>query len=133
MAEWIYLLHRYQQVTGRSPGAVPERLFAALAPRKTAAGFLPDRADPPVATRRLWPQLEYLRAAVVMRQRGHALAAQDAPEAMMERIARDYLNRAVPGGWFDTCDDAGAVISSTMPASTLYHLQPAIRSLVEAV
>jgi len=133
MAEWIYLLHRYQHVTGRSPGSAPERLFAALTHRKTAEGFLPDRVDPAVATRRFWPQLEYLRAAVVMRQRGHALAAQDAPERIMARIAHDYLDRAVPGGWFDTCDDTGTVLSCTMPASTLYHLQPAIRSLVETV
>ncbi|RKT32206.1 mannose-6-phosphate isomerase [Roseovarius halotolerans] len=131
MAEWIYLLHRYQQVTGRSPGSVPERLFAAVQRHRTESGFLPDRADPRVATRRLWPQLEYLRAAAVMRQRGHTLDLRDTPEQIMSRIARDYLDKAVPGGWFDRCDARGKVISSVMPASSLYHLQPAIRILAE--
>lgn len=128
MAEWVYLLNRYEWVTGRATGISLGRLFRAVRARRLASGFLPDTSQPPSRTRRLWPQLEYLRAALVMCWRGHALAPGDSPSAIMDRIRRDYLSTAVPGGWFDQRDAQGVLRSRLMPASSLYHLQLAIRA-----
>jgi mannose/cellobiose epimerase-like protein (N-acyl-D-glucosamine 2-epimerase family) len=33
-----------------------------------------------------------------------------------------YLNGVPPGGWIDQFDAAGAPVSQSMPASTLYHV-----------
>lgn len=128
MAEWISLLHRYERVTGRAAGVDLAGLFAGVQARKLRSGFLPDYSQPHVPTRRLWPQLEYLRAAMVMYWRGQSLLSEDQPAAIMDRIQRDYLTAIVPGGWFDQRDGDGALCSKLMPASTLYHLQLAIRA-----
>lgn len=128
MAEWVYLLHRYEQVTARCVGISLVRLFRAVRARKLASGFLPDTSQPLARSRRLWPQLEYLRAAMVMYWRGHDLSPGDSPTAIMERIWLDYLTTDVPGGWFDQRDAQGALRSRLMPASSLYHVQLAIRA-----
>jgi mannose-6-phosphate isomerase len=128
MAEWVYLLHRYERVTGRCTGISLGALFRAVRGRQLASGFLPDTSQPLSRTRRLWPQLEFLRAAMVMYWRGHRLAPGDSPSAIMDRIRREYLTTDVPGGWFDQRDAQGALCSRLMPASTLYHVQLAIRA-----
>jgi len=128
MAEWVYLLDRYERVTGCDCGIDLGGVFAAVQARKLASGFLPDSSQPAVLTRRLWPQLEYLRAIMVMCWRGHALAPQDRPAALMERIRRDYLTADLRGGWFDQRHETGAICSGLMPASSLYHVHLAIRA-----
>jgi len=128
MAEWIYLLDRYERITGRDSGVDLKRLFQAVLARKLPSGFLPDSSRPMVLTRRLWPQLEFLRAALVMRWRGVALPHADTPAMIMDRIRQDYLTADLRGGWYDQLDEGGVIRSRLMPASTLYHVQLALRA-----
>ncbi len=127
MAEWIYLIDRFETVTGTGTGVDMARLWQAVTARLDDGGFLPDHSDPPAPTRRLWPQTELLKAACVMERHGHALPAHLRPAAIWARVAADYLNPEVPGGWFDRRDSAGRLISDRMPASSLYHLFDALR------
>jgi mannose-6-phosphate isomerase len=80
---------------------------------------------------RLWGQTEALKAHLEMADH----AATQFPGAMDEAVscARSIWDRwlapAARGGWLDRFDDAGKPADATMPASTGYHLFPAIARL----
>lgn len=127
MAEWIYLIHRYEMLTGQDSGLDLAHLFAAVAERRDAAGLLPDRSDPLSGSRRMWPQTEFLKAGVALRRRGLKLPAGCSPEEVLALMWRDYLQTPVPGGWYDKRSSAGGLLSQNMPASTFYHILVAFR------
>ena len=123
MAEWIFLIDRFEAVTGTATGVDLGRLWQAVLARRDVRGFLPDTSDPPAATRRLWPQTELLRAAWVMDRREQA--GIDAP-ALLEAFRITYLDTPVPGGWFDQFASDGTRLSQVMPASSFYHILGAL-------
>ena len=131
MAEWIYLLDRYETVTGATTNVDLDLLFNAVVTRRDVAGFLPDRAepanDPACQTRRMWPQTELLKATVVMQRRGAVLDPNMAPDAVFDLLWHDYLTTQTPGGWYDKRAIDGTLLSDTMPASTFYHILCALR------
>ena len=63
---------------------------------------------------RLWPQTEYLKAAMAFREDAHAVAAFDA--------IRRFIHPDVRGVWWDRMTESGELIKGPPPASTLYHL-----------
>jgi mannose-6-phosphate isomerase len=131
MAEWVYLLDRYETVTGHSCGMALEPLFDAVLSRCDTSGLLPDRSEPVLAdSRRLWPQTELLKAAVALRRRGAELPAGAAPEAVLARMWQQYFETGVAGGWYDKRSAAGVLLSDNMPASTFYHILVAFRFYV---
>lgn len=127
MAEWVYLIHRFEEVTGQGTGLPLEQIFAAAAARRDAGGLLPDVSDPDCGTRRTWPQTEMLKAALVMRARGAAPAEGCAPETVLAQMWGAYFKTPVPGGWYDMRAADGALLSQNMPASTFYHIVVALR------
>ena len=131
MAEWVYLIDRFETVTGATTGIDLDLLFGAVVMRRDAGGFLPDRAepidDPACQTRRMWPQTELLKAAVVMQNRGALLPVDLSPDAIFDLLWRDYLTTQTPGGWYDKRAIDGTLLSDTMPASTFYHILCALR------
>lgn len=119
-AEWIYLIDLYERETGQSSGVALDRIFAHVLASRDRSGFLPDTTVPAVSTRRLWPQTELLKAALVMGGRG--LAPKELAAGIMDAIFATYLAAPVPGGWYDQFNEEGQPLSSNMPASTFYHI-----------
>ena len=128
MAEWVYLLDRYETVTGRDSGVALVPLFEAVWARRDASGLLPDRSEPVQSdSRRLWPQTELLKAGVALKRRGVELPAEAQPDRVLARMWQQYLETGVPGGWYDKRSPVGALLSDNMPASTFYHILVALR------
>jgi len=128
MAEWIWLLHRYETATGDSHGVDLEALWAAALRGRDGALFLRDVSEPLAETRRLWPQTEHLKASLVIGGQGELK-----PDQILERLFESYLATDVPGGWYDkrSCPD-GALLSEDMPASSFYHLFSAMSAYLAA-
>jgi mannose/cellobiose epimerase-like protein (N-acyl-D-glucosamine 2-epimerase family) len=127
MAEWIYLLDRFEALAGRKTELSLPQLYRAVLARRDEAGLLPDRADPMAGSRRLWPQTEFLKATIAMRRRGAQIPQAPAVEEILGKLWHQYLDTDVPGGWYDKRSSGGALLSDNMPASTFYHIFVAFR------
>jgi mannose/cellobiose epimerase-like protein (N-acyl-D-glucosamine 2-epimerase family) len=70
---------------------------------------------------RTWPNTERIKAAVALFEldgRDPAPVFASSAGLLLQR----YLRTATPGLWIDAFDGAGQPVSSTAPASTLYHV-----------
>jgi mannose/cellobiose epimerase-like protein (N-acyl-D-glucosamine 2-epimerase family) len=134
-AEWVWLLDKYERLTGEDTGPDRKALigFALAHGRDPASGLLIDEVarDGRVLrpTMRCWPQTEGLKAALVSLERGEAWAG---PEAVRfaEGLLGRYLAVEPAGLWQDQFDPAGAGLAKTAPASTLYHVFLAFAELL---
>ncbi len=122
MAEWVFLIDQYERATGHRTGIDLARIFHAVLGFQDGDSLLPDQACVPHCSRRLWPQTEFLKAALTMRRRGETVPPQARPNIILAALWRHYFNTPVKGGWFDARDAAGDLLSSTMPASSFYHI-----------
>lgn len=136
MAEWVFLLDRFEALTGEDRSE-EKRLLHRAAMKTAAPGdapFLPNSLTfgraPARGARRLWPQTEALRAALSFVRRGDEPEALDAAR-MIEALFDSYLNEDVPGLWQDEYDAAGRPVAKDAPASILYHLHEAVSSAAE--
>ncbi|WP_172300510.1 AGE family epimerase/isomerase [Pseudoruegeria sp. HB172150] len=129
MAEWIWLLDRYERVTGQPAGIDTAPLLAAALAERDDAGLLPDTSVPPCDTRRLWPQTELLRACLVHHRKGGTDAPH--PDTVFQALWDQYLDTPVPGGWYDRRGCDGTLLSDDMPASSFYHLWGAMRAYLD--
>jgi mannose-6-phosphate isomerase len=129
MAEWVWLVHRYQSLSGGSyTGIAANLLDGALRIGKDADSvFLVDEATidgrPLKKSRRLWPQAELLKAYVVQ---GRAAEA----DALIDALFDTYLAKTPAGTWRDCFDLDGRSIAPSVPASSLYHLWSAVAELI---
>lgn len=123
IAEWVWLIHRYETVMQTETGIDLCVLFRALLKGRDQDGLLRDTLCPLAETRRLWPQTEFLRASLAMTKRGRNLPDAARPDTIAEAIFDQYLDTPVAGGWYDkrACKSR-AVMSTDMPSSSLYHL-----------
>jgi mannose/cellobiose epimerase-like protein (N-acyl-D-glucosamine 2-epimerase family) len=120
--EWAWLLHRFGQGFGaRRAVQAAHRLYATalrhVDPGRgvavnavTAAGEVVDPSA------RLWPQAEYLKAAL----RLDGDATDRAPRAAAALAA--YLRTSVQGAWRDRMRADGGFAAEPSPASSLYHI-----------
>lgn len=128
MAEWVFLLDRYETATGQPCGVDLDLIFGAIVPMRDAVGLLPDRSEPARSeTRRLWPQTELLKAALVMEERKSHLSTDLHPVSVLNAMWREYFVTPVAGGWYDQRTADGLLVSSNMPASTFYHVYGALQ------
>lgn len=132
MAEWTYLLDRFEALTGEDRG-VEKRLLFRAATGLTApfdAPFLPNSVTLGAArtggARRLWPQTEALKAALSI-----ATAGDDAAAALIDAIFDSYLDQEISGLWHDAFDAGGRPVAKDVPASILYHLHEAVSCAAE--
>lgn len=124
MAEWVWLLARRERLGGADFAATKRALFFSATAACDAAGFLVDEATigaAPSGARRLWPQTEFIKAAIAMDAAGDPAAAA-AGAAMIARLFETYLAEPVAGLWCDRFDAAGGRMAQDVPASILYHL-----------
>jgi mannose/cellobiose epimerase-like protein (N-acyl-D-glucosamine 2-epimerase family) len=129
MVEWVWLLDLYARSGAQISEGAMDTLFARA--REIGAdqcGFLVDSLQleqiEPAQTRRLWPQTEYVKAALVLARRGRTSTAVQAAQ-MIDRIDGAYLNQPVAGLWCDQYLLSGKPIAENVPASILYHLYEA--------
>ena len=130
MVEWAFLLDRFEALSGEDRSEEKNLLHYA-ARSMTApddAPFLPNSARlgaaPARRARRLWPQTEALKAALVL---GRDEEAADLIDAMFG----SYLNQETSGLWCDEYDAEGRPAAKAAPASILYHLHEAVSCAVE--
>lgn len=121
--EWAWLLARVGE------DVIARQLFASgirgLDPRRGAAiDAVNDAFEPISQTARLWAQTEYLKAAVVLDDQDHALAAA--------KVLARYLSGPAPGLWYDQLYADNSFVAEPVTASSFYHVITAIRVLEDA-
>ena len=138
--EWVWLLCRYGELAGETEAfAIADRLFAFAQAHghDPATGLIRDAVDPTgkilASDLRIWPNTEYLKAQVAMRERlGEGPGFDDAAlTANIVRILRHFLTpRAggpaahLPDGlWIDYLEYPSLEPKCDhVPASTMYHI-----------
>jgi len=73
------------------------------------------------ANARLWPQTEYLKAALILGEEDDALVAANG--------LWKYLQTPAKGVWFDKMRPDGTFVDEPAPASSFYHIICAIAEL----
>lgn len=128
--EWAWLLERWGALRGHAGARKTARaLFATgregVDPRRGVV-FNSLKADLSArdAAARLWPQTEYLKAALILDEDAHALAA-------CEALAR-YLDTPVHGAWRDVMRPDGGFAPEPAPASSFYHILVALLDLAKS-
>ncbi len=131
--EWIWLLRRFGQITGRPVQPYVDALYD-FADRYgfDGAGLIVDEllvdGSHHAPSRRIWPVAEAVKANLVEARLGRPGAEGKA--ASLAALLKDhFLTADPPGGWHDRLDRHGACLSKFMPASTLYHVVCAIDEL----
>ncbi len=127
MMEWSWLTDRYARLTRQNLSALSDQLFdrAMHVGRDADSGFLTDAVDRSGkiihATRRLWPQTEFIKAAVIKAGKGD-MAAQGLATQLIGDFMGTYLNVPVAGLWRDQYDADGGAVPGPAPASSFYHV-----------
>jgi mannose-1-phosphate guanylyltransferase/mannose-6-phosphate isomerase len=127
--EWAWLLERWGGARGdEAARAEARRLFQSGlrgidAVRGVAVDVLWDDLSVRDARARLWPQTEYLKAALWLGDDAEALRAA-------KGLAL-YLDVPARGAWRDKLGPDGHFIDEPAPASSFYHLIGAILPLIE--
>jgi mannose/cellobiose epimerase-like protein (N-acyl-D-glucosamine 2-epimerase family) len=131
--EWVWLLRRFGQISGRSVQPYVDVLYD-FADRYgfDGAGLIVDEllvdGSHHAPSRRIWPIAEAVKANLVEARLGRPQSEGKA--ASLAVLLRDHFLTSDPaGGWHDRLDRNGACLSKFMPASTLYHVVCAIDEL----
>ncbi|HZZ66575.1 MAG TPA: AGE family epimerase/isomerase [Phenylobacterium sp.] len=125
--EWAWLLERWGARRGHAPArAAAARLFdlglkGVDADRQVAINSVWADFRPRDASARLWPQTEFLKAALRLGAADQALIAANG--------LRAYLETPLRGVWRDKLDTDGRFLAEPAPASSFYHLLLAIQEL----
>ncbi len=138
MMEWVWLMDRLSQHDGADRSALLRTLYARAVEigRDPVSGFLVTKASAggpfQPGPRRSWPQLEFLRASLVM-ARGGASSEYETAADLIDALLASYLSGPFPGGWIDQYDAAGAPVPGPVSASTLYHYVTAAVEVADAL
>ncbi|CAP55077.1 AGE family epimerase/isomerase [Gluconacetobacter diazotrophicus] len=124
--EWVWLLHEYGRLTGRTLPGHARSLFAF----GRRHGVDPDTGlVRDVLTRdgaivrggaRLWAQTEALRAEIVT----HGPQADNGAQIVriVDNLLGPYFTGCPAGTWNDQLDAAGHPVGDKIPASSFYHI-----------
>jgi mannose-6-phosphate isomerase len=133
--EWAWLLVRWGALRGNDHAiSKAKRMFdigeeyGICERRKVAIMSLYDDFTVHDALARLWPQTEWLKAAVrlasVTEGEGKQRYLSSAMRAI--RALQPFLDTPVPGLWFDKWPSDAPMLDEPAPASTFYHIACAI-------
>lgn len=134
--EWVWLLHRYGQLSGQDWVLAPMRklfgwawehgierrdagIFAAYDAVDDSGRILMD------GSKRLWPQTEALKACLALTERCGEPAAEAGAAALLQSMFQHFVSRD-HALWRDQLGGNGKMIADSIPASSLYHLYLAI-------
>jgi mannose-6-phosphate isomerase len=126
MAEWVWLIRKFERLYGQKASPLATHLLgASLRAAEPLRGFLIDEIDTNqsvrLATRRLWPQTELIKAWLAQAETG-AHRAEESAETLIDNLMETYLSGPFRGGWYDKYNAVGDVAIDTVPASSLYHI-----------
>lgn len=136
MCEWVWLTGRHDALTRTCHDEIRADLLtnALRIGRSGGSPFLIDQVlasgVPVVPSRRLWPQVEMLKALLTQHRwldDGSYLAEA---ETLSSEMLASYFQDVPTGCWHDRLDFNNRPIGSTIPASSLYHLWTAVAELV---
>jgi mannose-6-phosphate isomerase len=132
--EWVWLLRRFARASGVDVDRFCGALFASGERLGLHGGFLVDEAGPDgsplVDSRRLWPQIEHIKANLVQYEATGEQQHADAAGSIIERLFATYLAGPGRGLWIDRFTIEGKTAVDHVPASILYHLLgPAVEIL----
>jgi len=137
--EWAWLLMTWSRLRGRPEGlAAAAKLYevgriGVDKARGVAINALWDDLTIRNADARLWPQTEWMKAAVAMARLAEpgspARARFRADAASSVRGLNAYLNTPVAGLWRDVCQADGSFADGPAPATSFYHIVCAISEL----
>lgn len=127
--EWAWLMARWAKRGHPEAQIAARRLFEAGVRgfdegRGVAINALLDDLSVHDAAARLWPQTEYLKASVILRD--------EVGEAHILRAAQGlhhYLRTPALGAWRDKYQPDGTFIQEPAPASSFYHIVAACMEL----
>lgn len=135
--EWAWLLTRWGRMRG-DPWAheAARRLFAAgERGLETARGVAIDELDETLRPRssraRLWPQTEWLKAALILAEAAEGEERRRLIDSAGSAFRGLWLYLAPNGLWRDKLGADGAFEMEPAPASSLYHIVAAYRQLRE--
>ena len=136
--EWSWLLSRHALARGDDRAmAAARKLYGhglrGIDPRRgVAVNELDDASDVRDGAARLWPQTEWLRAALAMAALSDGVERED--RLMDAGKAMRGLNRYLrPNGtWRDRLQPDGGFVEEPAPASSLYHITGAFDEVCEA-
>lgn len=135
--EWAWLLTRWGRLRGDAWGLeAARRLYAAGEhgldkARGVAIDELDETLQPRSARARLWPQTEWLKAALILAE----TAEGDERRRLLDSAAAAFdglwLYLGLDGLWRDKLGPDGAFETEPAPASSLYHIVAAYQQLRE--
>ena len=135
--EWAWLLTRWGRLRG-DPWALraAQRLFVVGergldAARGVAIDELDDTLQPRSARARLWPQTEWLKAALILAEAAEGEERRRLIASAGAALRGLWLYLAPSGLWQDRLGADGVFEAEPAPASSLYHVVAAYRQLRE--
>ena len=137
--EWAWLFAKWSEFTGNAHyHLVAKRLFAVgtkgiNADTGAAVNTLNEMLEPVTYTSRLWPQTEWLKAALKLyelsssriERQGYLRQVEASHSAMLR-----YLATPTPGLWYDVLRGYNRFEFTVSPASSFYHIACAIDQLL---
>jgi mannose/cellobiose epimerase-like protein (N-acyl-D-glucosamine 2-epimerase family) len=135
--EWAWLLTWWGRLRG-DPWAVDaaRRLFAAGergldAARGVTIDELDETLQPRSARARLWPQTEWLKAALILAEQADGEERRRLIDSAGAALRGLWLYLGPTGLWQDKLGPDGVFETEPAPASSLYHIVAAYRQLRE--
>ena len=135
--EWAWLLTRWGRSRGDTWGLEAARRLFAVGEhgldkeRGVAIDELDETLQPRSSRARLWPQTEWLKAALILAE----AAEGDERRRLLDSAAAAFdglwLYLGPDGLWRDKLGPDGAFETEPAPASSLYHIVAAYRQLRE--
>ena len=136
--EWLFLLEEYARIFGEAQWG---DATCGLWDWGRAHGLDPNggvydecRRDGSVAraTKRVWPQTEWLRALAIRYRDSLETKWHEQIEAHLDWSRSKYCADNFPG-WHDQVDADGNLINETMHATTVYHVFGAFAAVMDSV
>ncbi len=133
--EWAWLLTRWGRLRGDAWALeAARRLFGVGergldAARGVAIDELDDTLQPRSARARLWPQTEWLKAALILAEASEGEERRRLIESAGAAFRGLWLYLAPSGLWRDELGMDGVFETEPAPASSLYHIVAAYRQL----
>lgn len=134
--EWTWILYRFADLFGdESARRLGDRLCQwAELHGQDQAGASFDEVDPTGRvlkdSKRIWPQLEAIKAAAVQASTGNPEARRRL-DSRLRTVQTDYLKPT--GHWTEQRTADGSILRSDLPGSTGYHIFLALSEAIDAI